>query len=68
MIFPNNDYSEYMDSASIIITIYLSGFYKEVNSLGSLDEVPPKQICKRCSFETNSEEIFTAHRRNCPRI
>jgi len=26
------------------------------------------QVCDKCGFETNSDVIFTLHKKNCPRI
>ena len=25
-------------------------------------------VCEKCGFETNSQEIFALHKKNCPRI
>jgi len=27
-----------------------------------------RQVCKKCGFETNSEEIYELHEKNCPRV
>ena len=33
-----------------------------------LDTDTGRQVCKKCGFETNSEETFELHKKNCPRI
>jgi len=32
------------------------------------DKETERLVCKRCGFETNSNEIFTLHQKDCPRI
>jgi len=27
-----------------------------------------RKLCKKCGFETNSEEIFALHKKNCPKV
>ena len=59
------DSSEYINGEQIIITAREPRFGVK---MPFLDEPPAKLTCKRCSFETNSQDIFTAHKKNCPRI
>jgi hypothetical protein len=41
----------------------------EENTLMSrFEKEGQRLVCDKCGFETNSQEIFALHRKNCPRI